>query len=64
MKTESLPEGCVDLFVAESESSEDDIEGEDDDGTPGMSGSNVWKKVKGRLRDDINDFAASGARPL
>jgi len=57
-----LPEGCVDLFVAESESSEDDGD-EDDDGSPGSS-TNVWRKVKGRLKSDINDFAASGARPL
>ena len=57
-----LPEGCVDLFVAESESSEDDGDGEDD-GSP-VSSTNVWRKVRGRLKSDINDFAASGARPL
>jgi hypothetical protein len=57
-----LPEGCVDLFVAETESS-DDEEAEEED-SPGSSSQKVWRKVRGRLKNDINDFAASGARPL
>jgi hypothetical protein len=48
-----LPEGCVDIFVAESEDSED----EDEDG----SGTSVWRKMKGRLKSDINDFSTNGA---
>jgi hypothetical protein len=59
---DTLPEGCVDLFVAETESS-DEEEGEEDD-SPGLSTQNVWRKVRGRLKNDMNDFAASGARPL
>jgi hypothetical protein len=51
-RNEDLPEGCVDVFVAESESSED----ESDDG----SGTNVWRKMKGRLKSDINDFTTNG----
>lgn len=47
-----LPDGCVDLFVAESESSEDD----DDDGSEG----NVWRKMKGRLKSDIHDLTENG----
>jgi hypothetical protein len=43
----------VDLFVAESESSEE----ESDDGSPGK---NVWRKMKGRLKSDINDFTTNG----
>jgi hypothetical protein len=48
-----LPEGCVDLFVAESESSEEDSDGE-------VQGMNVWRKMKGRLKSDLNDFTANG----
>ena len=48
-----LPEGCVDIFVAESESSDED--GEDATGI-----KNVWKKMKGRLKNDINDFSTKG----
>jgi hypothetical protein len=53
---EPLPEGCVDLFVAESESSEDDS----DSGSQG--GKNVWRKMKGRLKSDLNDFTTNGRR--
>ena len=53
-RTETLPEGCVDLFVAESETS-DDESGED------SPQKNVWRKMKGRLKGDINDFAKTGA---
>jgi hypothetical protein len=49
-----LPEGCVDLFIAESESSEDDSDSD-------SSGKqNVWRKMKGRLKSDINDFTTNG----
>jgi hypothetical protein len=53
-----LPDGCVDLFVAESESSDDDS---DEGGSPRK---NVWRKMKGRLKSDINDFttATTGTR--
>jgi hypothetical protein len=50
-----LPEGCVDLFVAESESSGDESE-------DSSVSKNVWKKMKGRLQSDINDFTTQGAR--
>jgi len=52
-RREPLPEGCVDLFIAESESSEEDS----NDGSPGK---NVWRKMKGRLKSDINDFTTNG----
>jgi hypothetical protein len=45
-KGDPLPEGCVDIFVAESESSEDESEG----GSPGKTG---WGKMKGRLTDRL-----------
>jgi len=48
-----LPEGCVDLFVAESESSEESEAGEEE--------GNVWRKMKGRLKSDINDLTNNGA---
>ena len=51
---EPLPDGCVDLFVAESESSE-----EDDEDNPE---TNVWKKMKGRLKSDIHDLTENGRR--
>jgi hypothetical protein len=54
VQAEPLPDGCIDLFVEESESSEDDS-GED------SSGKNVWRKMKGRLKSDINDFTTTGA---
>jgi len=53
---ESLPEGCVDLFVAESESSSSSSEDESSSGH-----QNVWRKMKGRLQSDISDFTSNGA---
>ena len=53
VQAKPLPDGCVDLFVAESESS--------DDSEDASSGKNVWRKMKGRLKSDINDFTTSGA---
>jgi hypothetical protein len=50
-----LPDGCVDIFIAESGSSDD----ESDEGS-GSPRKNVWSKMKGRLKSDINDFTTTG----
>ena len=52
-KGDPLPEGCVDLFVAESESSEDEPDQDS------LGGKNVWRKMRGRLKSDIQDFTAN-----
>src|SRR5436305_14272014 len=54
VRADPLPEGCVDLFIAESESSDE----EDEEGSSSPH-KNVWKKMKGRLKSDINDFTTN-----